>query len=157
MSPMNVAGAIARLLETMGTEFVFGMNGHGNWALLDAIVHETKIRGIPARAEDQAVHMADGYWRMNRKAPLAVVATSVGPGNMNIASAVASAFYGSVAMLVLAGAGPTHWFDRGGMEESYRNGPEDWVAVLKPIAKKAVLITRPENELDIVLRAYHTA
>ena len=73
MPQMNVAGAIAKLLETMGTEFVFGMNGHGNWALLDAIVHETRIRGIPVRAEDQAVHMADGYWRMNRKAPLAIV------------------------------------------------------------------------------------
>jgi acetolactate synthase-1/2/3 large subunit len=157
MAQMNVAGAIAKLLETMGTEFVFGMNGHGNWALLDAIVHETKIRGIPVRAEDQAVHMADGYWRMKRQAPLAIVATSVGPGNMNIVSAVASAFYGSIAMLVLAGAGPTHWFDRGGMEESYRNGPEDWVAVLKPITKKAVLITRPDNALDMFLRAYQTA
>lgn len=157
MAQLNVAGAIARLLEQMGTEVVFGMNGHGNWALLDAIVHETKIRGVPARAEDQAVHMADGYWRMKRQAPLPIVATSVGPGNMNIVSAVASAFYGSVAMLVLAGAGPTHWFDRGGMEESYRRGPEDWVAVLKPITKKAFLITRPDNALDMFLRAYQTA
>src|ERR1019366_8224277 len=157
MAKMTVAGAIARLLETMGTEFVFGMNGHGNWALLDAIVHETKIRGIPVRAEDQAVHMADGYWRMKREAPMAIVATSVGPGNMNIVSAVASAFYGSIAMLVRAGAGPTHWFDRGGMEESYRNGPEDWVAVLKPITKKAFLITRPDTALDMFLRAYQTA
>src|ERR1019366_6450209 len=157
MAKMTVAGAIARLLETMGTEFVFGMNGHGNWALLDAIVHETKIRGIPVRAEDQAVHMADGYWRMKREAPMAIVATSVGPGNMNIVSAVASAFYGSTAMLVRPGAGPTHWFDRGGMEESYRYGPEDWVAVLKPITKKAFLITQPDTALDMFLRAYQTA
>src|ERR1039458_3635344 len=122
MPQMNVAGAIAKLLETMGTEFVFGMNGHGNWALLDAIVHETRIRGIPVRAEDQAVHMADGYWRMNRKAPLAIVATSVGPGNMNIVSAIASAYYGSVAMLVLAGARPPHPVDprRGGGTHAHK-------------------------------------
>ena len=53
-------------------------------------MHETGIRGVPARAEDQAVQMADGYWRMKRSAPLAVVTTSVGPGNMNIVPAVAT-------------------------------------------------------------------
>jgi len=45
-----------------------------------------------------------------------------------------------MAQMNVAGAGPTHWFDRGGMEESYRNGPENWVAVLKPITKKAFLM-----------------
>ncbi|MCC7484933.1 MAG: thiamine pyrophosphate-binding protein [Burkholderiales bacterium] len=157
MGQITVARAIATTLERAGTEVFFGVNGHGNWALLDALVHETRIRGIPARAEDQAVQMADGYWRMRRRAPLAVVTTSVGPGNMNIVPAVATAFYESVALLVLAGAGATHWFDRGGMEESYRHGPEDWVSVLKPITKKALLVTRPDTALDMVLRAYHTA
>ena len=157
MGQITLAKAIARVLERMGTEVVFGVNGHGNWALLDAVVNDTKIRGVPARVEDQAVQMADGYWRMRRSAPLPVVTTSVGPGNMNIVPAVATAFYESIAMLVIAGAGATHWFDRGGMEESYRNGPEDWVAVLKPITKKAFLITRPDNAIDMILRAYQAA
>jgi acetolactate synthase-1/2/3 large subunit len=141
----------------MGTELVVGVNGHGNWALLDALVHETNIRTIPARAEDQAVQMADGYWRIKRGAPLPIVTTSVGPGNMNIVPAIATAFYESVGCLVLAGAGATHWFDRGGMEEAYRGGPEDWVAVLKPITKKAFLATRPDTAIDMFLRAYQTA
>lgn len=157
MAQITVAQAIARVLDRMGTEAFFGVNGHGNWALLDALVNETHIRGVPARAEDQAVQMADGYWRMRRAAPLPVVTTSVGPGNMNIVPAIATAFYESIALLVLAGAGATHWFDRGGMEESYRHGPEDWVAVLKPITKKAFLVTRPDNAIDMLLRAYHTA
>jgi acetolactate synthase-1/2/3 large subunit len=97
MGQVTVARALAMLLERMGTEYVFGVNGHGNWALLDAVVHETAITGIPARAEDQALQMADGYWRMKRQAPLAVVMTSVGPGNMNIRPALATAFYESVA------------------------------------------------------------
>src|SRR5690606_6887990 len=138
MTQPSVALAIASLLERMGTEVVFGVNGHGNWALLDAFVHGTRIRGVAARAEDHAVQMADGYWRMRRGGPLPVVTTSVGPGNMNIVPAVATAYYESIAVLVLAGAGATHWFDRGGMEEAYRNGPEDWVAALKPITKKAL-------------------
>lgn len=157
MGRITVARALARMLETMGTEVMFGVNGHGNWALLDALVHGTKVQCVPARAEDHAVQMADGYWRMRRRAPLPIVMTSVGPGNMNIVPAVATAFYESIAMVVIAGAGATHWFDRGGMEEAYRNGPEDWVAVLKPVTKKALLVTRPDNAIDMFLRAYQTA
>jgi len=157
LAQITVAQAIAWVLERMGTEVVFGVNGHGNWALLDALINETKIRGVPARVEDQAVQMADGYWRMRRCAPLPVVTTSVGPGNMNVVPAVATAFYESIALLVIAGAGATHWFDRGGMEEAYRNGPEDWVAVLKPITKKAFLVTRPDNAIDMLLRGYQAA
>src|SRR3974377_1353953 len=72
MGQMTVAQAIARALERLGTEVIFGVNGHGNWALLDAVVNETKIRGVPARVEDQAVQMADGSWRMPRSPPLPV-------------------------------------------------------------------------------------
>jgi acetolactate synthase I/II/III large subunit len=127
MVEMTVARALATLLERMGTEYVFGVNGHGNWALLDALVHETRIKGVPARAEDHALQMADGYWRARRRAPLPVVLTSVGLGNMNIASPLATAFYESIPMVVLAGSGPTHGFDRGGLEEMYRQAPESFL------------------------------
>lgn len=157
MAQMTVARALATLLDRIGTEFLFGVNGHGNWALLDAVVHETRVRGIPARAEDHAVQMADGYWRIKRAAPLPVVTTSVGPGNTNIVSALSGAFYESIAMLVIAGAGSTHWFDRGGIEEAYRYAPEEWTQIVKPVSKKAVLITRPDTAVDMFLRAYRTA
>ena len=60
-------------------------------------------------------------------------------------------------MLVLAGVGATHWFDRGGIEEFYRHGPEDWVAILKPITKKAFTVARPDTAVETFLRAYQTA
>ena len=129
MAKMRVATVLVKFLEKMGTEYVFGFNGHGNWAILDGVVHESKIKGIGARAEDQATHMADGYFRMKRKSPLPVVATTVGPGNMNICSALANAFYESSAMVVLAGGGPTQWYEREGIEEAYRYGPEEWFQV----------------------------
>jgi acetolactate synthase-1/2/3 large subunit len=140
-------------LEKAGTEVAFGYNGHGNWAMLDAIEHESGIRGIKTNAEDTAVHMADCYWRMRRQAPLPVVLTTVGPGNMNICAALANAFYESSAMLILAGAGPTQWMDKGCFEECYRYGPEEFVQIVKPICKKAALVTRPDTALEIVVRA----
>jgi acetolactate synthase-1/2/3 large subunit len=157
MGQITVAKALARLLEEMGVDAVFGVNGHGNWALLDAIVHESKINSVAARSEDHAVELADGYWRRQRRGPLPIVTTSVGPGNMNTVPPIATAFYESVGMLVLAGVGATHWYDRGGIEEFYRYGPEDWTAILKPITKKAFTATRPDTIIDMFLRAYQTA
>lgn len=157
MAGITVADAIAKTLEKMGVEYVFGVNGHGNWAFLDAVVQRTKMAGIPARNEDQAVQMADGYWRMRRRPPFAVVTTSVGPGAMNTVPALAGAFYESVAMLLIVGAGATSWFDRGGIQETYRYGPEEWVQVVKPITKKASLVTRPDTAVAALLRACRTA
>ena len=115
MKTVRCATAMIKALEAVGTEIAFGYNGHGNWALLDAIEFESNIRGVAARGEDQAVHLADGYARAN-KGKIPVVCTSVGPGNMNIAPALANAFFESSPMIVLAGGGSTHWLDRGGIE-----------------------------------------
>jgi len=154
---IRLATAIAKMLEAAGTEFCFGYNGHGNWALLDSFVHETDVRTIATRSEDQAVHMADCYWRSKRQPPMAIVTTSVGPGNANITPAVASAFFDSSALMVLAGAGPSQWVERGGIEEFYRYGPEEWPLSLKPLTKKAFLVNRPDTALEMVMRAYKTA
>lgn len=156
MQKVRCATAIVKTLEAIGTEIAFGYNGHGNWALLDSIQHESKIRGIAPRAEDHAIHMADGYSRA-KKGPLPIVTTSVGPGNMNIASALANAFFESSPMLVLAGGGATHWLDRGGIEEFYRYGPDEWVQSMKTYTKKSVMVTRPDTAIDTILRAYKTA
>ena len=157
MAKMRCASAMIKALEAIGTEVAFVYNGHGNWALLDAIAHESRIRGFTCRAEDQAVHMADGYYRSKRQGPLSVVCTSVGPGNMNIAPALANAFYESSALLVLAGAGATHWYDRGGIEEFYRYAPDEWIQTVKTYTKKALVISRPDTAVEMLLRAYKTA
>jgi acetolactate synthase-1/2/3 large subunit len=157
MQKVRCATAIVKTLEAIGTEIVFGYNGHGNWALLDAFEHDSKVQGVATRGEHQAVHMADGYYRARYNKPLPVVTTSVGPGNMNIASALSNAFFESSAMLVLAGGGSTHWLDRGGIEEYYRYAPDEWVQTVKTYSKKSVMITRPDTAVDMVLRAYKTA
>ena len=157
MGKMRCATAMIKALEEIGAEVAFVYNGHGNWALLDAIKYESHIQGIACRAEDQAIHMADGYYRSKRQGPLPIVCTSVGPGNMNIAPALANAFFESSALLVLAGAGATHWYDRGGIEEFYRYGPEEWTQTVKTYTKKALLISRPDTAVEMLLRACKTA
>ena len=157
MSKVNCATALVKTLEAIGVDTAFVYNGHGNWGILDAIEHESRMRGIGCKGEDQAVHMADGYFRAKYKGPIALVSTSVGPGNMNIASALSNAFFESSALLVLAGAGSTHWYDRGGIEEYYRYAPDEWIQSVKSYTKKALVINRPDTAVDMLLRAYKTA
>lgn len=156
MQEVRCATAMIKALEAVGTEIAFAYNGHGNWALLDAIQFESKIRGVAARGEDQALHLADGYARA-KAGPIPIVCTSVGPGNMNIAPALATAFFESTPLIVLAGGGSTHWLDRGGIEEFYRFGPDEWIQSVKTYSKKAVMITRPDTAVDTMLRAYKSA
>ncbi len=93
MAKLRCATAMIKTLEALGSDAAFVYNGHGNWAFLDAIQHESGIKGIAARSEDQAVHMADGYFRSKGNKGIPIVSTSVGPGNMNIASALSNAFF----------------------------------------------------------------
>jgi acetolactate synthase-1/2/3 large subunit len=146
-----------KTLEALGTDTAFVYNGHGNWTLLDAIKHESGIQGIACKGEGLAVHMADGYYRSNIKGGVALVTASVGPGNMNITSALANAFFESSAMIVLAGAGATHWYDRGGIEEFYRYAPDEYIQTLKTYTKKALVVSRPDTAVEMLLRAYKTA
>ncbi len=157
MTKVRCATAIVKTLEAIGTDIVFGYNGHGNWALLDSFEYESNVQCVTTRGEHQAVHMADGYYRARHNKAIPVVSTSVGPGNMNIASALSNAFFESSAMLVLAGGGSTHWLDRGGIEEYYRYAPDEWIQTVKAYTKKAIMITRPDTAVDQILRAYKTA
>lgn len=156
MPSMSPSMAIAKFLEAAGSEFFFGVVGHGNWALLDALAG-TSIRGIRTRSEDHAVHMADVYWRSRRRPPPAIVVASGGPGATNLVPALAEAYYSSVALVALVGAGPSQWFDRGGIQEAYRTGPEQWTSVARPVAKRALLVNRPDTALEMLLRAYKEA
>jgi acetolactate synthase-1/2/3 large subunit len=157
MEKMTAAQAIAKFLKKIGTEQYFLYNGHGNWGLLDALEYHGQLKGIRTRHECHAIHMADNYWRMKRALPIPVTCTTTGPGNYNTIAAIAEAFFDSIPMLCLMGGGPTKWFDRGGIQETYRSGPDEFMNVLKPITKKAVMAIRPDTALETVLRAYKTA
>lgn len=157
MEKITPAQAIGRFLKKMGTEHYFFYNGHANWGMLDAFEYDAKITGIVTRHECHAIHMADNYWRMKRQPPIPVTCTTTGPGNYNTFAAIAEAFFDSTPMLCLMGGGPTKWFEKGGIQEAYRYGPEEFIKMWDPITKKAVMAIRPDTALQTVILAYKTA
>ena len=74
-------------LERLGVEVVFGLCGHTNIAMLDAL-GKSHIRFVSTRHEQLAAHAADGYARAAGKP--GVVLSHLGPGLTNAATGVAN-------------------------------------------------------------------
>ena len=92
----NGGEIIVEYLAREKVPYVFGLCGHGNVGLLDALYDRTDaIRTISTRHEQTAGHMADAYFRVAHR-PVATL-TSCGPGSANMPIALACAFMDSSA------------------------------------------------------------
>ncbi|MEM4482167.1 MAG: thiamine pyrophosphate-binding protein [Desulfurococcaceae archaeon] len=157
MTIERFASILAKYLQKLGTRHVFVYPGLADLPLLSSIKYETNIQGIYPRKEDQAVFMADGYWRASRDLPLGVVITTQGPGLMYALAPLNNAFLDSSALLHISGTTPTLWVDRGRIQELYRHGPDMWEEFIRPIVKRAFRIPRPEIGIEIVAKAHYTS
>ena len=61
--PSTGAEVFVNQLESYGVEVVFGLCGHTNIAVLDAL-SRSRIHFVTTRHEQGTAHMADGYARM---------------------------------------------------------------------------------------------
>src|SRR3990170_3806630 len=91
---------VVEYLIRQGVPFICGIPGHGNVALLDAVVdRQDKIRMIQVMHEQSGVHLADAYYRVSGR-PLCVT-TSIGPGATNTVIGIAQAYVDSTAVPLL--------------------------------------------------------
>src|SRR5688572_32486120 len=87
MSHMKTAAAIASILKTEGTEYLFSFPVN---ALIDECAR-LDIRPIVARTERTMVNMADGYSRVSNGRRIGVAVAQHGPGAENAYPGVAQA------------------------------------------------------------------
>ena len=147
---MTGADLIVEYLIREDVPYVFGLCGHGNVGLLEALRRRSDaITFISVHHEQAAGHMADAYFRIAHR-PAAVL-TSCGPGACNLPVALASAMMDSAAMLVLTGNVPTEQFNRGAFQETYRFFQADFPSVVRPYVKRSFQPTRVEM-LPLALR-----
>ena len=111
--------------------YVFGICGHGNVGILDAL-HERKdeIKLVSPRHEQCAGHMADGYFRV-KHAPAATL-TSTGPGSANLVMSLVTALSDSSAFLAITANVPTSQANRAPFQELYSHNQADFAQVLRP-------------------------
>ena len=72
---------MVRCLENEGVEYIFGIPGEENIAVMDALL-DSPIQFIVTRHEQAAAFMADVYGRLTGKA--GVCMSTLGPGATNL-------------------------------------------------------------------------
>ncbi len=136
-----------------GVPYAVGIPGHGNLGLVDAFRRRRdEIDVIQVRHEQAAVHLADGYYRIAGK-PLAAF-TSIGPGAVNTAIGVATAYVDSTSVLVLTGNVHTHMRGTGVLQEIERKRWADFPQMLEPVVKRHWSVTRAEQLPRVMARAF---
>ena len=149
MTQMKGADLIIEFLVREKIPYVFGLCGHGNVGLLDALYDRERIRLISPRHEQTAGHMADAYFRV-RHDPVATL-TSCGPGSANLVMALANALADSSAFLAITANVPTSQFNRGPFQEIHRHYQADFPSVVRPVVKRSFQPTRVDM-LPLALR-----
>jgi acetolactate synthase-1/2/3 large subunit len=155
MARMKGADLIAEHLIRNKIPYVFGICGHGNVGMLDALYEaRDKIKLVSPRHEQVAAHMADAYFRV-RHEPVATL-TSCGPGSANIVMPLAVALSDSSALLAITANVPTQQFNRSPFQEINRHYQADFVNVIRPVVKRSFQPTRVDM-LPLALRQATTA
>ena len=130
--------------------YVFGICGHGNVGILDALHQaQDRITLISPRHEQTAGHMADAYFRV-RHEPVATL-TSCGPGSANLIMSLANALADSSAFLAITANVPTQQFNRGPFQELNRHNQADFPSLVRPVVKRSYQAYRVEM-LPLMLR-----
>ena len=141
-------------LERMGVDVVFGLCGHTNIAVLDAL-SRSRIRFITSRHEQISAHSADGYARVSGKP--GVVLSHLGPGLTNAATGVANAALDSIALVVIAGDIPSHYYGRHPHQEFNLHQDADQSQIYRPFCKRVYRVDRAADLPRALERAFHLA
>jgi acetolactate synthase-1/2/3 large subunit len=147
---------IADQLINEGVPYVCGIPGHGDMGVFDALKDRSNaVRMIQVRHEQSAGHIADAYYRASGK-PLATV-TSIGPGSVNLAMALATAYVDSQAVISITGGVQTYMEGTGVLQELERQRDADFPNVMRPVTKRSISVHRPDQMQRAMNRAFNVA
>lgn len=145
---MNAAQLFVKCLEKENVEFIFGIPGEENIAIMDALL-DSPIRFVTTHHEQGAAFMADVYGRLTGRA--GVCMATLGPGATNLITGVADANMDRAPIVAIAGQGATSRLHK----ESHQI--LDLVNLFRPITKYAAQILEPEIVPEIVRKAFKVA
>ncbi|HML36337.1 MAG TPA: acetolactate synthase large subunit [Bacillota bacterium] len=134
-----------KCLEAEGVEYIFGIPGEENLALIDALKNSS-IRFITTRHEQGAAFMADVYGRLTGKA--GVCLSTLGPGATNLLTGVADAHLDGVPLVAITG--------QVGTDKMHITAHQllDLTSIFEPLTKRTKLVVRPDTIGEIVRLAF---
>ena len=152
---LNGGQVIVDYLIREKVPYAFGLCGHGNISLIDALYERADdIKTISVRHESMAGFMADVYYRVSGQ-PTATF-TSCGPGSANLPICLANAYLDSVPFLAVTGNVPTGQFNRGAFQELYRHYQADFPSTVQAYCKRVFQPTRGDMVPLAIRQAWKT-
>ncbi len=136
-------------LEEEGVEYVFGVPGEENLAMLDSLSRSRSIKLILTRHEQGAGFMAATYGRHTGKA--GVCMATLGPGATNLVTAAAYAQLGGMPMLMVTGQKPIKKSKQGRFQIL------DVVAMMGPLTKYTHQLASADNIPSRIREAFRLA
>lgn len=101
------------------------------------------------RSEQNAAHMASGYYRASGKVGVCMVTS--GPGATNLITGIATAYMDSIPMVAITGQVPSHMLGRDVFQEVDISG------AVAPFTKHTYLVKKPNDIPRIIKEAFHIA
>ncbi len=147
---MTGGEAIVDALLRHGVRHLFGIPGVQTYGLFDALQRAgERIRTIGARHEQTAAYMAFGYAKSSGRE--GVYSVVPGPGVLNTAAALCSAYGASAPVLCVTGQVPSEFIGRG---LGHLHELPDQLGTLRTIVKWAARIAHPAEAPRLVADAF---
>src|SRR5947208_5725304 len=102
MAARRASDVFVECLEAEGVKHVFGIPGEETLDLNESLA-DSSVEFVPVRHEQGGVYIADVYGRLTGRA--GVCLGTLGPGAMNLVTAVADAYLDRAPLVALTGQG----------------------------------------------------
>ncbi|MBA2506023.1 MAG: acetolactate synthase large subunit [Thermoleophilaceae bacterium] len=148
MAARKASDVFVECLEAEGVEYVFGIPGEETLDLNESL-SKSSVEFIPVRHEQGGAYMADVYGRLTGRA--GVCLGTLGPGALNLVTAVADAYLDRAPLVALTG--------QGDLERMHKESHQyiDVVSVMKPITKWNARLNDPSIIPEVVRKAFKVA
>jgi acetolactate synthase-1/2/3 large subunit len=148
MASRRASDAFVECLEAEGVRYVFGIPGEETLDLNESLA-DSSIEFVPVRHEQGGAYMADVWGRLTGRA--GVCLGTLGPGAMNLVTAVADAYLDRAPLVALTG--------QGDLERMHKESHQyiDIVRVMQPITKWNARVSDPNIIPEVVRKAFKVA
>ena len=148
MAARKASDVFVECLEAEGVKHVFGIPGEETLDLNESL-SRSSVDFVPVRHEQGGAYMADVTGRLTGRA--GVCLGTLGPGAMNLVTAIADAYLDRAPLVALTG--------QADLERMHKESHQyiDVVAVMKPITKWNARLTDPKIIPEVVRKAFKVA
>jgi len=147
-SKRKASDVFVECLEAEGVKHVFGIPGEETLDLNESLARSS-IEFVPVRHEQGGAYMADVWGRLTGHA--GVCLGTLGPGALNLVTAVADAYLDRAPLVALTG--------QGGLERMHKESHQyiDLPRVMRPITKWNARLSDPAIIPEVVRKAFKVA